>query len=280
MRYRMLALSILCVSLLWGSVGVLLGWASQGGGERQELLRFSGFYPVLNKRVTFDARTRPSEIVVRVEGLRREDVVVVRSQGDAVSVWAGSVSGRVADLFHKGLDIAPLPSSCVRVEGATVSVRRPAEIERVVFFEVHVPTGIRVHLVREGQTLLRARLSEPIALRQDAIEPGTRNPAETFLRALFGQDMPDVLRPPFPDQPYVVSFRRLAIRKKVPVNLPPGERLFVSLVINADGTVAEVTPLAPEGLAPEVERAVRQWEFEPFVFDGQAVRVRTIARIP
>jgi hypothetical protein len=167
----------------------------------------------------------------------------------------------------------------VRVEGTTVSVRRPEEIEGIVFVDLQVPRDTRVHLVQDGQTLLRARVSEPIALREGALAPGSRNPAETVLRAVFGGNLPDVLRPPSPDHPYVVSFRRLAIRKRVPVSIPDGGKLVVSLLINVDGTVASVTPLEPETIAPELERALRQWEFEPFVYDGRAVRVKTLAVI-
>jgi hypothetical protein len=242
-------------------------------------MRFSRFYPLLNTRVRFEGRDRPSEIVVRIEGLRLDDVFVVRSQGDELSVSAGYVARGLAGLLPNGPDVRPLPSSCVRVEGATVSVRRPAEVDGLAFFEMSVPRGVRVHLMRDGETVFRARLGEPIALREGAIEPGPRNPAGTFVRALFGRNMPDVLRPPSPDQPYIASFRRLTIRKRVPVNIPTGGRLIVSLLIDADGTVAHIVPVEPEVMAPGVEQALRQWAFEPFVYEGQAIRVRTLAVI-
>lgn len=271
------AFALLVISFLWASGSVLL--ASPRQDAREEVLRFSGFYPLLNKRVRFEARARPSEIVARVEGLRLDDLFVVRSQGDELSISAGYVSGHLAALFQNKLDIKPLPPSCVYVEGTTVNVRRPEEIEGIAFFDLTVPKGVRVHLVWNEQSLLRARLSEPIALRGGAIELGPRNPAETMLRTLFGRNVPDVLRPSSPDHPYVVSFRRLTIRKRVPVKIPSGERLVVSLLINADGMVARVIPLEPEVPTPEVEQALRQWEFEPFVYDGHAVRVKTLAVI-
>ena len=280
MRDRAFALSVLCLSLLWGSEGVSLGQTPPGGGAREEIVRFSRFYPLLNRRVTFDARTRPREIIVWVDNLRLDDVLVIRGQGEVLSIWAGYASGRLGDLLQRGvLDVHPLPSSCVRVEGTTVSVRRPEEIEGIVFVDLQVPRDTRVHLVRDGQTLLRARVSEPIALREGALAPGSRNPAETVLRAVFGGNAPDVLRPPSPDQPYTVSFHRLTIRKRMPVSVPRGERLVVLFVINADGTVAQVVPLEPETIAPEVERALQQWEFEPFVYEGRAVSVKTLALI-
>ncbi len=276
MRREVFALLIVGLFVLWGRGGVLS--ASPRQETREEVVRFSGLYPILNKRVRL--KDRPSEVVVRVEGLRLEDVFVVRSQGDELSLSAGYASGQMAELFlHRQLPIRPLPSSCVRVDGAAVNVRRPAEIEGIAFFDVQVPQGVRVHLMRDGQTLLRARLNEPIALREGTLDSGPRTPVETVLRVLFGGNLPDVLRPPSPDHPYVVSFRRLAIRKRVPVSIPDGGKLVVSLLINVDGTVASVTPLEPETIAPELERALRQWEFEPFVYDGRAVWVKTLAVI-
>ncbi len=67
------SLFIFVVVLLWGWIGALSVWASRERARREEIHHFSGFYPLLNKRVVrvvFDARTRPNEIVVRVEGLR------------------------------------------------------------------------------------------------------------------------------------------------------------------------------------------------------------------
>jgi hypothetical protein len=269
--------SFFVVVLLWGWIGVLSVWASQEG--REEIFRFSGFYPLLNKRVAFDARTRPSEITVRVEGLRPRDLFIVRSQGEELSIVAGYSSGRLGDLFHRGFDVHPVPESCVRVEGTTVSVRRPQGIEGIVSFDVHVPKEVRVHLIQDGYVRLRARLREPLALREGAVELGTRNRAETVLRAVFGGHLSDVLRPTSPDQPYIVSFQRLTIRKRVPVNISWGEKLYVLLIIEADGRVSHIVPLEPEAIPLEVEHALRQWEFEPFLFDGQAVRVKTLARI-
>ncbi|MCS6816028.1 MAG: hypothetical protein NZ746_01475 [Blastocatellia bacterium] len=113
---------------------------------REEVLRFSGFYPILNKRVRFDW-DRPSEILVRVEGLKLDDLFAVRSRGDELSISTGYASGHLADPFHhEKLDIHPLPSSGVRVEKTIVEVRCPAEIEGIAFFEVQVPKGVRIHL--------------------------------------------------------------------------------------------------------------------------------------
>ncbi len=49
-------------------------------------------------------------------------------------------------------------------------------------------------------------------------------------------------------------------------------------IIEADGRVSRVVPLEPEVIRVEVEQALRQWEFEPFIFfNGQAVRVKALA---
>ncbi len=120
-----------------------------------------------------------------------DDLFIVHSHGDEPNITAGYSSGRLKDIFHQGFDVRPVPESCVRIDGATVSVRRPREIEGSVFFDIRVPRDVRVHLIQDGYVRNNRGRWEDLARRPSGAggdqSGGRASPTAVGVRALHLQ---------------------------------------------------------------------------------------------
>jgi hypothetical protein len=174
------------------------------------------------------------------------------------------------------LSYAPLPEDALEVHGAEIVFRRPLALRGVVFLDVSMPEGARVQWVVNGRAILDASVSEPLSFSGGRLGIGSRTVAETAVRAVFRDWMEDGVAP-LSEGEYVVSWRRLTVRRKVELGITAGEVRRVILGIDEAGRVVRALAFTDDGRRDaEVEARVRQWEFEPFLIDGRAVRIVTM----
>ncbi len=236
---------------------------------------------LLSKRVEVKA----AEVVRLVcEGMAEDDLIVIRSRGKDVRIIGGiyhgvpfrreAQSSRLSSLFP--LSYAPLPEETLEVHGAEIVFRRPLALRGVVFLDVSVPEGAQVQWVVNGHAVLDASVSEPLSFSGGRLGIGSRTVAETAVRAVFRDWMEDGVAP-LSEGEYVVPWRRLTVRRKVELGIKAGEVRRVILGIDEAGRVVRALAFTDDGRRDaEVEARVRQWEFEPFLIDGRAVRVVTM----
>jgi hypothetical protein len=234
----------------------------------------SASFQILRKEVRFDRTEVPARINLRLDGITPSDLITLRSKGNDLKIAAGSYQGKRSFDPRVMPNIRPLPEDSLSIDGASVVFRRPTNIPSVVFLDIQVPDNAHVHLVINGRTVVDSRLNTPISLRNDMIGLGSKGVSGTLVQAMLPDD-PEVIPPVSPDQPYGVAFSRLKVRKMVSPDLKPGEVVKVVLAIDTDGRVVSVAPLIPKEIDPELKQTLQQWEFEPFIVKGQAVRVIT-----
>ncbi len=219
------------------------------------------------------------------ERMAEDDLIVVRSQGKDVQIIGGVYHGvpfrrgargsRLSSLFP--LSYAPLPEETLEVRGAEIVFRRPIALRGVVFLDISVPEGVRVHWVVNGHAVLDASLREPLSFSDGRLGIGSRTVAETAMRAVFRDWMEDKVIPLSEPGEYAVPWCRLVVRKKVELGIKAGEVRRVILGIDETGRVVRTLAFTDDGRRDaEVEARMQQWEFEPFLVDGRPVRVVTM----
>lgn len=242
---------------------------------------------LLSKRVEVKA----AEAVRLVcEGMAEDDLVVIRSRGKDVWIVGGVYRGAPFRRETQGsqpfslfplLSYAPLPEDALEVHGAEIVFRRPLALRGVVFLDISVPEGARVQWMVNGRAILDASVSEPLSFSGGRLGIGSRTVAETAVRAVFRDWMEDEVIPLSEPGEYAVSWRRLVVRKKVELGITAREVRRVILGIDEAGRVVRTLVFTDDGRRDaEVEARVRQWEFEPFLIDGRAVRVVTMLTLP
>lgn len=268
---------------------ILLGLA--GGFLSALLLARAQEVPVQTFRRSGELSSKRVEVkaagAVRLvcEDMAEDDLIVVRSHGKDVQIVGGvyhgmpfrreAQSSRLSSLFP--LSYAHLPEETLEVRGAEIVFRRPLALRGVVFLDVSVPEGARVQWMVNGRAILDASVSEPLSFSGGQLGIGSRTVAETAMRAVFRDWMEDEVIPLSEPGEYAVSWRRLVVRKKVELGIKAGEVRRVILGIDETGRVVRALAFTDDGRRDaEVEARVRQWEFEPFLIDGRAVRVVTM----
>ncbi|MBD0327174.1 MAG: hypothetical protein ICV68_12130, partial [Pyrinomonadaceae bacterium] len=224
----------------------------------------------VSKKAKIDKADAAHFVTISLNGLRPTDYVNLRpSDKPQVEVTAGAM---VEESTPKG----GLPESAFEVAADKVTFTRPQEVGGTVVLDIQLPAGVHVQAVADGSVILNRALQEPLSIQGQQVRPGEANFASAVLRA----GMPAGLRgAPFDKGDrwlpasglLFVHFSKLQVIKSVPVNTDsPLNR--AALEINEQGKVVKVTPLAKNSDA-ELESALRQWEFAPYLVDGRPTPV-------
>jgi len=169
---------------------------------------------------------------------------------------------------------APLPEKALRVNGADVVFQRPAALSGVIFLDISVPEGVRVYLEMNGRLVLDAEVSVPLAFSEGRVQSGPRRVAETVTRVAF-PETPDVVPLVAPGE-YAVAFHRLKVRHRVTPKVAVGKMAWAILLIDEGGRVVRALAFVDGQREVQLEEQLRQWAFEPFRINGEAVRVVTL----
>ena len=269
------------------SGAIMLGSVIVWSQEAPPVATFRGGGRLFFKRV----EVGPSSVIrLSFNGMAWGDLIVIRSRGREMQIVGGVYRGpqvrngavapkvSLASLVSQlHLHYAPLPEEAIRVSGTQVEFERPATASGVVFFDVSVPEGALVHLMVNGRSILNAQISEPLEFFEGQLGPGPRGVAETMWRAV-APDRREVVPLAIPGE-YAVAFRRLTVRQRIQPEVAPGETVRAILAIDENGRVVRALAFVNGRRDARVEERLLQWEFEPFLVEGKAVRVITTLTI-
>jgi len=244
---------------------------------------FHGSIRLLSKRVELGAHKM---VRLRLEGMAHNDLVVLRSHGREMRIVGGVYLGTPlrggrseASLLPALVQslparYAPLPEKALRVNGADVVFQRPAALSGVIFLDISVPEGVRVYLEMNGRLVLDAEVSVPLAFSEGRVQAGPRRVAETVTRVAF-PETPDVVPLVAPGE-YAVAFHRVKVRHRVTPKVAVGKMAWAILLIDEGGRVVRALAVVDGQREVQLEEQLRQWAFEPFRINGEAVRVVTL----
>lgn len=257
-----------------------VGQAGQGN-----LLRKSA--NVVEANSTSEAR---SSITIRLDGLRPADFVNIRP-GKQLAVSAGTLAK--GSQAVPGLDAQrtfrmealkagdPPPDSSLEVTPSVVRFSRPYS-DDTAFLDIEVPKSVRVRIIADGKTVLRASLRQPLAFRNQQWGEGALGVPGTAMRAA----MPGLATNSAPPVPvydkstgsYIVPASSLTVTKKEPLKGRLRQNVVVVLQIDETGRVVGVRPLT-DSAPPDLEQILSGWRFEPYIVNGNRVRVSTVLPI-
>lgn len=223
-------------------------------------------------------------ILVRISGLRRDDVVNIRPSAEPeIAAAAGTVAKtivgeRVAnpgDLLRPG---GELPESSLRVKSMRVIFSRPESIDGNAFLDVQIPNQAQVELVIDGKTLLNAVVIQPICLCDGEWDLGAKGLAGTLVRAtgLLRQPVFGNREAAFDKGAglYAVPYSKLRLTQRKPLVARVGSTVLVLVHVDETGKVVKATPLTASGIK-NLPDSMLEWRFLPYVMNGRAVPFKT-----
>lgn len=273
---------------LLGCLHLALAQKRQG-----EVVSLSGQVKLMSKQLKVDA---DGTMRLLCEGLAEDDLIVIRNQERKgqereVRIIGGVFYGMPlkanqrlslssSPLFPLAGGYGPLPEDLLHVRGTDVIVRRPSSLQGVVFLDLSVPEGVRVHLVVNGRSIINTVVSAPLLFSEGQVGVGPRNVAGTAWRAAVRIKETEEAVPLASPGEYAVPFHRLKVRRRVELGINAGQAKQAVLGIDETGRVVRALVFTDNGERdPQAEEQLRQWEFEPFFVNGQAVRVVTMLKI-
>lgn len=232
------------------------------------------------------------EITIRLYGLQPVDLVNIRPKAATLSVSAGTlvkstrISARIPQEkipYEAVSPGSPLPDSSLEVTSGQVTFFRPIVLDNIVFLDIEVPLRARVRVMEDDELVLRASLTEPLALRDREWGEGALGVPGAAMRAA----MPLLSKRNPSDQSaydrskgsHAVPFSKLQVLKKARLRGQYAESIVVVLQIDETGSVLSVTPLTATPPA-DLERTIKKWRFVPYEVQGRAVPVTTTLTIP
>jgi hypothetical protein len=275
---------LLIVSSATGLVGYAKG-QQNSAGTRQLLQKTASIIDIKSA-----ANGRP-EITIRLYGLQPVDLVNIRQKAASLSVSAGTLvrSTRLYErtpyerLHYEAVSPgSPLPDAALEVTSGQVIFFRPTVSDDIVFLDIEIPLRARVRVLQDDELVLKASLTEPLALRDREWGEGALGVPGTAMRSA----MPLLSKRNLSDQSaydrskgsHVVPFSKLQVLKKLQLRGQYSQSIVVVLQIDETGSVVRVTPLtaAPP---PDLERTIKKWRFVPYEVQGRAVAVTTTLTI-
>jgi hypothetical protein len=264
-------------------VGIPIFAQSQGAPEVKV---FSGgaIAQFSSKRIPIEAT---KVVHLRFQGLAPDDLIVIRKgKVDELQIVGGVYYGTRGTHVRRApgeslipRQYAPLPDGSLEANGAQIEFKRPAALSGVVFLDVSVPEGVQVDLEVNEHSFLNASIGEPLSITGDKVGIGSRNVVETMLWVAY-PDAREEVKPLATPGEYAVAFHRLRVRKRVEPQIATNGRLLALLAIDESGRVVRAVAYTGEGRRDlQAEERLQQWEFEPFIVNGQPVRVVTTLTI-
>lgn len=246
----------------------------QMGVSKVEAQTDSGFKVAkLTKKAKTDKADATLSVTIRLNGLRPTDFVNLRaSKKTWIEVTAGSM---VSKSESKG----GLPDSALDVTATEVTFTRPQSVSETIVLDIELPEGTQTQAVVDGNVVLNGSLQEPLSIQGQEVRKGEA----TFAAALVRTQMPEGFRGlsvdkndrrmPGDDKLFV-HFSKLKVLKTVAVDTDsPLNR--AALEINEEGKVVKVVPLS-KNHDPDLESALLQWEFAPYIVDGHPAPILTV----
>ncbi|HEV2879736.1 MAG TPA: hypothetical protein VGX24_00400 [Pyrinomonadaceae bacterium] len=218
-------------------------------------------------------------VTLRLNELQPTDYVNIRpTKKSEIEVTAGLMLPKPEKTDDAAKEEKRLPESSLEVTTDAIAFTRP-QMAGVVVLDVALPSGTQTSAIFDGDVILNAAaLQEPVSIKGREVRQGAQDTANAVLQsilppALRGQSVPTTAtKLPYGDD-YFVPFSLLQVRKRVAVDLS-SPLIRAGVDINKEGKVIKVTPFNEDSAF--LEKALMQWEFAPFVVDGQPVAVTTV----
>jgi hypothetical protein len=257
------------------------------------LLAAIGFIKFLpNVSFTVNAQTRQDSQVQKSESksLRKSAVLDKNKAGDVsialtniraddlINIHLTQEAKVQADVLTVGASTGIMPNlgtisseSSLQATADTITFDRPDTSEKIVL-NIQVPPQTKVEVTVNGDHLLNSRLESPIAISDGKIVEGSKNMGTAIMKASF----PGLKNKKIDSGPkMLVQFSQLEVlRKAVPENnvaLPQ----VAYVEIDDKGLVQKVSNIDGTPVAPEVEKALRKWEFAVYKKNDQPTNVIT-----
>ncbi|MDQ1522387.1 MAG: hypothetical protein QOE47_311 [Pyrinomonadaceae bacterium] len=250
--------------------------------SKSDLPRNKSAYKVhkFSKQVKLDRAAGEASpfITLRLDGLQPTDYVNLRPTGKSeIEVTAGLMVQKSEKPQTEATEDKRLPESSLEVTTDTIAFTRP-QVAGVVVLDVELPSGSQTSAILDGEVILNAALREPISIKGREVGQGAKNTATAVLQSVLppglrGKSVPTTATKIAYSDKYFVPFSQLQVRKQVAVDLS-SPQVRAGVDINEQGKVVKVTPFNEDSAV--LEKALMQWEFAPFIVDGQPVAVTTV----
>jgi hypothetical protein len=217
-------------------------------------------------------------VTLRLNDLQPTDYVNIRpTEKSEIEVTAGLMLPKPEKADDAAKEEKRLPESSLEVTTDAISFTRP-QLAGVVVLDVALPSGTQTSAIIDGEVILNAALQEPVSIKGREVRQGAQDTATAVLQsvlppAMRGQSVPTTAtKLPYSGR-YFVPFSLLQVRKRVAVD-PGSPRIRAGVDIDKEGKVIKVTPYNEDSAF--LEKALMQWEFAPYIVDGQPVAVMTV----
>ncbi|HLL72147.1 MAG TPA: hypothetical protein VK363_11970 [Pyrinomonadaceae bacterium] len=248
--------------------------------SKSDLPRNKSVYKLnkLNRKVKLNmAGDSVPSVALHLNGLQPTDYVNIRpTDKSEIEVTAGILELKSDDAAKEE---KRLPESSLEVTADAVNFARPSTTVGVVVIDVGLPSGSQTSAFVDGEMVLQANLQEAASIKGRAVGRGTQNMADALIRAVMPAALQgksankDAIKLEYSDK-YFVPFAKLQVLRKVAVDLS-SPQTRAGIEINKEGKVVKVTPFNQDSAAG-LEKALKQWEFAPYLVDGQPVAVTTV----
>jgi hypothetical protein len=255
--------------------------------SKSDLLRHKSGYKMhtISRKVKLDRAAGGASpfVTLRLNELQPTDHVNIRpTEKSEIEVTAGLMLPKPEKADDAAKEEKRLPESSLEVTTDAIAFTRP-EMPGVAVLDVALPSGTQTSAIFDGEVVLNAAaLREPVSIKGREVRQGAQDTATAVLQsvlppAMRGQSVPTgATKLPYSGR-YFVPFSLLQVRKRVAVDLS-SRRIRAGIDIDKEGKVVEVKPFndIDEESAAALEKALMQWEFAPYIVDGQPVAVMTV----
>lgn len=267
----------------WESHSVIAA-PQQGEISKSDLPRNKSGYKMrtISRKVKLERAAAGASpfVTLRLNDLEPTDHVNIRpTEKSEIEVTAGLMLPKPEKADDAATVEKRLPESSLEVTTDAIAFTRP-RMAGVVVLDVALPSGTQTSAIFDGEVILNAAaaLQEPISIKGREVRRGAQDTATAVLQsvlppAMRGQSAPTTAtKLPYSGR-YFVPFPLLQVRKRVAVD-PGSPRIRAGVDIDKEGKVIKVTPYNEDSAF--LEKALMQWEFAPYIVDGQPVAVMTV----
>jgi hypothetical protein len=222
-------------------------------------------------------------VTLRLSNLEPTDHVNIRpTDKSEIDVTAGLMLPKPDKAGDAATEEKRLPESSLNVTTDAISFTRP-QVAGVVVLDVALPSGSQTSVIIDGEVILNAAaLREAVSIKGREVRQGAEDTATAVMQSILppamrGQSAPTGATKLAYGDRYFVPLSLLQVRKRVAVD-PGSRRIHAGIDIDKEGKVVEVKPFndVDEDSAASLTKTLMQWEFAPYIVDGQPVAVTTV----